>query len=110
MFIKIRNRIWSFLKANKYTLCLLLFSFLYTSDSYAVFESLNEAGKTIFTGLSAIIFKAAGIGVACVCIAGMFGNFNWKWLAAILIGVFIIAVAAQKPEQGADMFADERFW
>ena len=107
MFIKIRKNIWNFLQANKYTLCLLVFSFLYTSDAFAVFEALNEAGQTIFTGLSAIIFKAAGIGVACVCIAGMFGNFNWKWLAAILIGVFIIAVAAQNPEQGADMFAND---
>jgi type IV secretory pathway VirB2 component (pilin) len=24
----------------------------------------------------------------------MFGNFNWKWLAAILIGIFVIYAAA----------------
>ena len=48
------------------------------------------------------------IGIACVCIAGMFGSFNWKWLVAILIGVFVIAfaegvgsIATDGPDLGA---------
>lgn len=89
------NKIKNFLFNHKYTLCLFLSLFFYTADAYAVFESLNAAGKTIFMGLRKIIYPAATIGIACVCIGGMFGSFNWKWLIAILLGVFIIAYAEQ---------------
>ncbi len=89
MFIKI----WNFIFDNKYTLCLILSVFLYASDAFAVFEALNTAGTNIFTGLKKLVAPAATIGIACVCIAGMFGSFNWKWFAAIAIGVFVMTVA-----------------
>ncbi len=88
-------KIGKFIYNNKYTLCLFLSLFLFTTDAFAAFEALDTAGKTIFKGLRKVIYPAATIGIACICIAGMFGNFNWKWLAAILIGVFVIAVATQ---------------
>jgi hypothetical protein len=25
----------------------------------------------------------------------MFGNFNWKWLVAIMLGIFVISYAAE---------------
>ena len=87
------SKIKKFLFDNKYTLLLFFSLFLYTTDAFAAFEALNTAGKTIFRGLRKIIYPAATIGVASVCIGGMFGNFNWKWLIAILLGVFIIAYA-----------------
>lgn len=91
LYIKIKN----FLNNNKYTLGLLFFLFLYTADANAeTFGALRKAGETIFTGLSGIVFKAATIGIACVCIAGMFGSFNWKWFAAIAIAVFAMTSAA----------------
>ena len=89
MFMKI----WNFIYNNKYTLCLILSVFLYTSDAFAVFEALDSAGKNIFTGLRKLVAPAATIGIACCCIAGMFGSFNWKWFAAIAIGVFVMTVA-----------------
>lgn len=85
--------ILKFICRNRYTLILILSVFLYTSDAFAVFEALNTAGNNIFTGLKKLIAPAATIGIACVCIAGMFGNFNWKWFAAIAIGVFVMTVA-----------------
>lgn len=91
--IEMFMKIWNFIYNNKYTLCLILSVFLYTSDAFAVFESLNNAGNKIFTGLKSLVAPAATIGIACVCIAGMFGNFNWKWFAAIAIGVFVMTVA-----------------
>lgn len=87
------TKIKKFLFDNKYTLLLFFSLFLYTTDAFAAFEALNTAGKTIFRGLRKIIYPAATIGVASVCIGGMFGNFNWKWLIAILLGVFVIAYA-----------------
>lgn len=90
LWIKIKNFLWN----NRYTICLALSLFLYTADAYAVFGKLNDAGNQIFEGLKKIIWPAATIGIASVCIAGMFGSFNWKWFIAILLGVFIIASAA----------------
>ncbi len=90
MFMKI----WNFMYNNKYTLCLILSVFLYTSDAFAVFEALNTAGKNIFGGLTKLVAPAATIGIACCCIAGMFGSFNWKWFAAIAIGIFVMSAAA----------------
>lgn len=108
LYKKIGKMLYSFIKENRCTLFLMLSLFFYTTDAYAVFESLQKAGNEIFNGLEKIIYPAATIGLACVCIAGMFGNFNWKWLAAIMLGVLIISLAAKgNREQGADMFAGE---
>ncbi|MBR2137600.1 MAG: TrbC/VirB2 family protein [Alphaproteobacteria bacterium] len=86
-----------FIQENKWTIGLVLSLFLCTTDVFAadgeVFGALKNAGNSIFLGLRQVIYPAATIGVACVCIAGMFGNFNWKWLAAILIGIFVITYA-----------------
>ena len=92
MFIKIKNFLWQ----NKYTLGLFFSLFLYTPEAAAVFESLTRAGDKIFSGLNSLIAPAATIGIACCCIAGMFGNFNWKWFAAICIGIFVMSLAAAK--------------
>ena len=54
---------------------------------------MDSAGNRIFTGLKKLVAPAATIGIACCCIAGMFGSFNWKWFAAIAIGVFVMTVA-----------------
>ncbi len=94
LYIKIKE----FLYNNKYTLCLLFSLFLYTTDAYAegaTFSALTGAGKAIGAGLLQIIYPASMIGLACVCIAGMFGNFNWKWLAAILIALFVATYVNQ---------------
>lgn len=107
LYIKIKKCLQSvgaFLWNNKYTLGLFLSLFLYTTDSFAaVFGALNEAGKTIFTGLRKVVFAASTIGIACVCIAGMFGNFNWKWFVAIGIGVFVMAYYTTTDKVGADL-------
>lgn len=89
--IKIKN----FIADNKWTIGLVLALFLYATDAFAVFEALQKSGSTIFQGLKTIIYPAATIGIACVCIAGMFGSFNWKWLIAILIGIFVISFATE---------------
>ena len=55
------------------------------------FEGLENSGKTIFRGLRSIIYPASAIGIICVCIGGFFGNINWKWLMAIVVGLIVIA-------------------
>ena len=87
-----------FLSDNKYTLGLFFSLLFFACDAFAVFETAVDALKQISDGLSKVIYPAATIGISCVCIGGMFGNFNWKWLVAILLGVFITAYAASVSE------------
>ena len=70
--------------------------FLLPGEAYAsgTFGSLTGAGKTIFQGLKKIIYPASAIGIICICIGGFFGNINWKWLMAIIIGLFVISACA----------------
>lgn len=87
-------KIWKFIKNNIFTIGLMLSVFLYTPEAAAVFDSLTNAGNNIFNGLNKLVAPAATIGIACCCIAGMFGSFNWKWFAAICIGIFVMSLAA----------------
>lgn len=87
-------KIWRFIKNNIFTIGLMLSVFLYTPEAAAVFDSLKDAGNNIFNGLNRLVAPAATIGIACCCIAGMFGSFNWKWFAAICIGIFVMSLAA----------------
>lgn len=94
------HSIAKFIVNNKYTLG-LFFSLLFFSDEVfaaGTFSALKGAGEKIAGGLRRIIWPAATIGISCVCIGGMFGNFNWKWLIAIMLGVFIIAYSSQVGE------------
>lgn len=59
--------------------------------AWAAFESLTKAGGEIFQGLREIIYPASAIGIIAVCIGGFFGNINWKWLTAIVIGLIVVS-------------------
>lgn len=71
--------------------------------SWAAFESLTKAGGDIFQGLREIIYPASAIGIIAVCIGGFFGNINWKWLTAIVIGLIVISACVAF----IDMFAPD---
>ena len=74
-----------------------------SEPAMAAFESLTKAGKDIFTGLRDIIYPASAIGIITVCIGGFFGNINWKWLTAIVVGLVVISCCVAF----VDMFAPE---
>ena len=76
-------------------LVFLLTSFFVPEASYAaLFGELIEKGAEIFTGMRDIIYVVAGFGIIGVAVGGFFGNLNWKWLGAIIIGLMIIAMTA----------------
>ncbi|MBR1374134.1 TrbC/VirB2 family protein [bacterium] len=64
------------------------------TDCFAAFETLKETGGNIFRGLRKIIYPASAIGVICVCIGGFFGNINWKWLTAVVVGLIVITLCS----------------
>lgn len=69
-------------------------SILFATNSWALFEDLAAHGGKIFTGLREIIYAVSGFGIIAVVIGSIFGNINYKWLTAILIGLFVIAATA----------------
>jgi type IV secretory pathway VirB2 component (pilin) len=75
-----------------------LSSILFPNESMAaesgVFQTLIDRGTEIFTGMRQIIFAVSGFGIIAVAIGGFFGNLNWKWLAAIGIGLFVLSSTA----------------
>lgn len=75
---------------------LLFSSVLFITDSYAdgLFSNLTSTGSKIFTGMREIVYAVAGFGILAVAIGGFFGNLNWKWLSAIIIGLMVIALTA----------------
>ena len=69
-------------------------SILCATNSYALFEDLAQHGGKIFSGMREIVYAVSGFGITAVVIGAIFGNINYKWLTAILIGLFVIAGTA----------------
>lgn len=67
---------------------------LTTDAEAALFSQLTQSGSTIFEGMKDIIYAVAGFGIVGVAIGAFFGNLNWKWLSAIIIGLMVIAGTA----------------
>ncbi len=59
-----------------------------------LFGDLISRGGQIFQGMREIIFAVSGFGIVAIAIGGFFGNFNWKWLSAIIIGLMVISLTA----------------
>ena len=55
----------------------------------ALFSQLTESGSKIFEGMKTVIYAVAGFGIIGIAIGGFFGNLNWKWLSAIIIGLLV---------------------
>lgn len=68
-------------------------SFAADKDS-GLFSDLIKKGGEMFEGMREIIYAVAGFGVVAVAIGGFFGNLNWKWLTAIILGLVVIATTA----------------
>ncbi len=73
-------------------------SILFATNSYAedgvLFSDLTNKGIEIFGGMREIIYAVSGFGVVAIAVGAFFGTMNWKWLVAIIIGLFVIATTA----------------
>ena len=85
---------------------------LFATNSFAedsgLFADLTAKGQEIFKGMREIIFAVAGFGIIAIAVGGFFGNFNWKWLGAIIIGLMVIAMTSGIIEYmvGSDVLTD----
>ena len=65
------------------------------SSDLGLFSGLITTGGEIFKGLRDLIYVVAGFGIIGVAVGGFFGNLNWKWLGAIVIGLVVIATTGE---------------
>ncbi len=82
-------------RAVVFSLCLVLSLVLVSGTAMAadgLFSELTAKGAEIFTGMRDIVYVVAGFGIIGVAVGGFFGNLNWKWLSAIIIGLVVLAV------------------
>lgn len=66
-----------------------------SSGTGTLFGDLTQKGIQIFTGMRDIIYVVSGFGIIGVAIGGFFGNINWKWLGAIVIGLMVIGLTGE---------------
>ncbi len=76
------------------TVCLVSLVLSADCSHAALFSQLTKSGSEIFEGMKEIIYAVAGFGIVGIAIGGFFGNLNWKWLSAIIIGLIVIAGTA----------------
>ncbi len=89
-----------FIKRNIWTLAtmVLFVSIAMIGDAAAVTgtDLMTEAGKkvtNVFQSARTIIFILGGFGLVGVAFAAIFGKMNWKWFAALAVGLAIVAAA-----------------
>ena len=56
-------------------------------------EAANK-GREVFDSVKTIIFILGGFGLVGLAWAALWGKVNWKWLAALAVGLAILAAAS----------------
>ena len=75
-------------------LSLVLSSISTPAGASGIFSDLTSKGAEIFMGVRDIVYVVSGFGIIGIAIGGFFGNLNWKWLGAIIIGLMVVGMTA----------------
>ena len=67
----------------------------FCSSDLGIFSELVKTGRKIFRQLRDLIYVVAGFGIIAVAVGGFLGNFNWRWLGAIVISLVVIGTAGE---------------
>lgn len=62
-------------------------------DTGNVFTIVLDKMLTTFRNVRAVIFVVGGFGLVGLAFAAIFGKVKWSWLAALAVGLAIVAVA-----------------
>lgn len=63
------------------------------SSNSNVFNTVLERMVDTFKNVRAVIFVVGGFGLVGLAFAAIFGKVKWSWLAALAVGLAIVAVA-----------------
>ena len=88
----------NFIKNNIWTICLvaLFCVFGFAGDAAAggsIMGSATDKAKNVFKSVKTIIFVIGGFGLVGIAWGAIFGKINWKWFAALAVGLAILAAA-----------------
>ena len=89
----------NFIKNNIWTICLvaLFCVFGFAGDAAAsggtIMGSAATKAKNVFSSVKTIIFIVGGFGLVGIAWGAIFGKINWKWFAALAVGLAILAAA-----------------
>lgn len=90
----------NFIKNNIWTICLvaLFCMFGFTSEAMAtgggsVVGTATDKARNVFASVKTIIFIVGGFGLVGIAWGAIFGKINWKWFAALAVGLAILAAA-----------------
>lgn len=72
-----------------------------TNSSADVFGTVTTKTQQVFTNVRKIVFVVGGFGLVGLAIGAIFGAVKWKWLAALAIGLCLVAVAGAVVEYAA---------
>lgn len=88
----------NFIKNNIWTICLvaLFCVFGFAGDAAAggsVVGTATDKAKAVFASVKTIIFIVGGFGLVGVAWGAIWGKIQWKWFAALAVGLAILAAA-----------------
>lgn len=63
------------------------------TDSSSLFDEVLNRMVTTFQNVRSVIFIVGGFGLVGLAFAAIFGKVKWTWLAALAVGLAIVAVA-----------------
>lgn len=63
------------------------------TDSSSLFDEVLNRMVTTFQNVRSVIFVVGGFGLVGLAFAAIFGKVKWTWLAALAVGLAIVAVA-----------------
>jgi type IV secretory pathway VirB2 component (pilin) len=86
-----------FIKNNIWTLCLMAlfgtFAFIGDASADTVMDTAKTKAINVFVAVKTILFIVGGFGLVGIAFAAIFGKLNWKWFAALAVGLAIVAAA-----------------
>ncbi len=86
-----------FIKNNIFTILTIAFvSVLFMSgDAFAtsIMDTAQQKAVSVFGAVKKIIFVVGGFGLVGLAFAAIFGKINFKWFAALAVGLAILAAA-----------------
>ncbi len=64
-----------------------------TSTASGIFGKAQQKAVGTFENVKNIIFVVGGFGLVGLAFGAIFGRVNWKWFAALAVGLLILAAA-----------------
>ena len=88
----------NFIKNNIWTICAgaLFCMFGFASEAAAggsIVTTATDKARNVFKSVKTIIFVVGGFGLVGVAWGAIWGKINWKWFAALAVGLAIVAAA-----------------